>query len=204
MSANDEDSLPWIAAEIALMREAISAGRRLLGICLGAQLIARTLGGAVRPSAHKEIGWWPILPAAGGEGSALWRTAPETAVVLHWHGETFDVPAGGTRLAASAACPNQAFEWGPRVLALQFHLEATRPLIASWLRQGAEEMAAARGPWVQAAADLRQGAELHARICRRWLWNLMASWAEAGSCRALAGGSRRRAKAPGSSRGGPT
>lgn len=123
MSVNDGLAHPWLAQERAFIRHAIDAGTRVLGICLGAQLIASALGARVHPNSEKEIGWFPIagVPSAG---NAVYRFPPSFPA-FHWHGETFDLPAGAVPLARSAACSQQAFQVGRRVIGLQFHLEAT-------------------------------------------------------------------------------
>ena len=124
MSANDEHLYAWLADEKAFIAEAIRAGKRVLGICLGAQLIASALGARVYPNAAKEIGWFPISPVAGAQGHPALQFPPE-ALVFHWHGETYDRPVGSIHLARSIACENQAFRVGARVIGLQFHLETT-------------------------------------------------------------------------------
>jgi GMP synthase-like glutamine amidotransferase len=124
MSVNDEDLHPWLAAEKAFVREAIRAGKRVLGICLGAQLIASALGAKVYRNAVKEIGWHPISPVPVANGVHAFRFPPD-ALVFHWHGETFDLPPGAVHLARSAGCEHQAFQVGERTLGLQFHLETT-------------------------------------------------------------------------------
>lgn len=122
MSVNDGGQLPWLAAEKAFIREVIGLGTPVLGICLGAQLIAEVLGARVYPGA-REIGWYPVYGVATAEGADF--VVPPQVSVFHWHGETFDLPPGARRLARSAACENQAFQWGERVIGLQFHLETT-------------------------------------------------------------------------------
>lgn len=124
MSVNDDAVLPWLAAERAAITVALDAGTALLGICLGAQQIARVLGAAVKPNREREIGWWPVepVPPAGGPLAELFATPFDA---FHWHGETFALPAGTEHLGRSAACEQQAFALGHRVLALQFHLEST-------------------------------------------------------------------------------
>lgn len=124
MSANDEASLPWLVAEKGLIREAIEAGKAVVGICLGAQLIASALGARVYPNAEKEIGWFPVYAVPAAVQGLLFAFPAQTQV-LHWHGETFDMPAGATRLARSNACENQAFQIGRRAIGMQFHLETT-------------------------------------------------------------------------------
>lgn len=123
MSVNDEDAYPWLAVEKEYLRARIREGRPTLGICLGAQAIASAVGAPVYRAREREIGWFPIYGAEVPQG--VFRFPPELTV-LHWHGETFDLPPGAVRLATSPACTNQAFQIGRRVLGLQFHLEATR------------------------------------------------------------------------------
>lgn len=122
MSVNDEADLPWLEAEKRFIAQAIELGKSVLGICLGAQLIASALGARVYPGPHKEIGWFPIT--ACGPASSVFQF-PEQVSVFHWHGETFDLPPGAVHLASSEACLHQAFQLGPRVIGMQFHLETT-------------------------------------------------------------------------------
>jgi GMP synthase-like glutamine amidotransferase len=141
MSVNDEQEYPWLAAEKALVHEAVRAGKAVLGVCLGAQMIAAALGARVYPAAEKEIGWFPVRRvAATGVGAEL----PAEFMPLHWHGETFDLPAGAVRLAETAAVPNQAFAVGLRVVGLQFHLEATEESVAALVKNCAHEIKAGR------------------------------------------------------------
>ena len=132
MSVNDEATLPWLAAEKRFIAGAIDAGKHVLGICLGAQLIAASSGASVRANGECEIGWFPV-EATGA--SMFGGAASPAGPVFHWHGEAFDLPAGAVRLARSAGCAQQAFALGERVLAFQFHLEmqpaGARALIAS-------------------------------------------------------------------------
>lgn len=123
MSANDEDELTWIIGEKAFIRRCIQQGKRVLGICLGAQLIASAMGARVYRNHVKEIGWFPVQGVPAGNES-IYRF-PMVFRAFHWHGETFDLPPGAVRIARSEGCENQAFQLGQSVIGLQFHLEMT-------------------------------------------------------------------------------
>jgi GMP synthase-like glutamine amidotransferase len=132
MSVNDE--LPYLRLEQGFIRDAADAGMPVLGICLGAQLIAAALGGRVRRNPAKEIGWFDIRCTEEAAGDPLFAGIG-TETVFHWHGETFDLPPGAVLLASSELCANQAFRAGERVWGLQFHLEVTPEMIADWCLQ---------------------------------------------------------------------
>lgn len=149
MSVNDEARHPWLAEEKSFVRAVIDAGKPVLGVCLGAQLIAAALGARVYANADKEIGWLPVQATATGAG--LFRF-PAQAEVFHWHGETFDLPPGATRLASSAGCANQAFQYGERVIGLQFHLETTPDTAHEIVAHCRDELRPAR--YVQDAAQI--------------------------------------------------
>jgi GMP synthase-like glutamine amidotransferase len=123
MSVNDEEQYPWLVAEKQFIRSAIAAGTPVLGICLGAQLIAGALGARIYPNKVKEIGWLPV-EGISTDHPACFRF-PVSETVFHWHGETFDLPPGAIRISESAGCDNQAFQLGKSVIGLQFHLETT-------------------------------------------------------------------------------
>ncbi len=133
MSANDE--LPGIRTELALIQQAAAAGTPVLGVCLGAQLIAKALGGRVYRNPVNEIGWYPVwwCEAASRDTLLAGLSGPET--VFHWHGETFDLPPGAEWLARSEACRHQAFRVGGGIYGFQFHLEVTPAMIADWVDQ---------------------------------------------------------------------
>lgn len=126
MSVNDEDEFPWLKAEKQFVRDAVNSGKAVLGICLGAQLIANSMGAKVYPNHVKEIGWFPInsIPSNSSDDTDIFRFPP-SQTVFHWHGETFDLPSGAVHLAKSNGCKNQAFQLGRSVIGLQFHLETT-------------------------------------------------------------------------------
>jgi GMP synthase-like glutamine amidotransferase len=138
MSANDEAKLGWLGPEIAFVREAIAADKTVLGICLGAQIIAKALGAGVYPESAKEIGWFPVHRTAGSH--LLFDGLPDSFTPLHWHGETFDLPHEATLLAKSKITKTQAFAVGRRVLGLQFHMEATEESVRALLKGAAHEI----------------------------------------------------------------
>ncbi|HYA86470.1 MAG TPA: type 1 glutamine amidotransferase [Nitrospirota bacterium] len=150
MSVNDESTLPWLRREKTFIRDAVGQGISVLGVCLGAQLIASALGSRVYRNAEKEIGWFQIEATPGSKGEFRF---PDKCLVFHWHGETFDLPHGAVRLARSAACENQAFQIGKRVIGLQFHLETTPDSATSILTNCKDELA--QGPYIQAESQLR-------------------------------------------------
>lgn len=123
MSVHDEGEFPWLPLEKQFIRDAIDSGTPVIGICLGAQLIASAMGAKVYQNPVKEIGWFPVqgIPAV----TSLFFSFPASTEVFHWHGETFDLPQGATLIASSTACENQAFQIGDSVIGLQFHLETT-------------------------------------------------------------------------------
>ena len=131
VGANDPDRYPFLADELSALRDRVEAGRPTLGICLGAQLLARALGAEVGPSGHTEIGYAPLTLTPEGRRSPL-RHLADTPV-LHWHGDRFTIPAGAQRLASTQKCDNQAFALGPNLLGLQFHLEVPPEGIERWL-----------------------------------------------------------------------
>jgi len=123
MSVNDEKRYPWLVPEKQFIRQMIISGKPVLGVCLGAQLIASAMGAKVYPNWVKEIGWFPVYGVLSGDRSIF--RFPQSVQPFHWHGETFDLPTGATRIAKSDGCENQAFQLGQSVIGLQFHLETT-------------------------------------------------------------------------------
>jgi GMP synthase-like glutamine amidotransferase len=128
---------PWLKPESALIRAALAAGKRAVGICLGAQLIADALGARVVQNPEHELGWLPITWT--GDARAAFPNLPARATVLHWHGDTFDLPPGATRLASSEGCPEQGFLVRNKCLGLQFHMEVDVALV--------KEFVSGQGEW---------------------------------------------------------
>ena len=135
MSANDD--LAFIRKELDLIGAAISLGKPILGICLGAQLVAKALGARVYPSAVKEIGWHNIYWTGTADRDALHFGLPSPETVFHWHGETFDLPPDAELLAWSEACRHQMYRVGGNIYGLQVHLEVTPEMVADWCEQDA-------------------------------------------------------------------
>lgn len=141
IGAFDEAAYPFLVDELALVHQRLQSRRALLGICLGAQMIARALGAGVRSMGFKEIAYAPLRLTQEGQASPL--RALGGVPVLHWHGDQFDIPVGAVRLAGTDLCPNQAFAFDRSVLALQCHLEADAHRIEHWLVGHACELAQA-------------------------------------------------------------
>lgn len=132
MNIYEYKAYPWLRAEKQLIREAIAGGKKLLGICLGSQLIADVLGGKVTRNAHQEVGWLPVTLNAAGRRSKFFGDFPETFTAFHWHGDTFANPPGAACLMSSEGCANQAYEYDGRIAAIQYHLEVTATNAREW------------------------------------------------------------------------
>jgi len=132
MSANEEEKYPFLSQEIGLIKNCIKVDKPLLGICLGAQLIAKALGSRVYPAPTKEIGWHTVKLTHFVATDFLFSFMPSKVTVFQWHSETFDLPCRSVRLAFSEACPNQAFRYKHNTYGIQFHLEVNREMIRNW------------------------------------------------------------------------
>ncbi|WP_448189497.1 glutamine amidotransferase [Azospirillum sp. sgz301742] len=152
IGAYEEDRYPFVADEVAILERRLAAGKPTLGVCLGAQMMARALGARVYPGPAKEIGWKPVTLTADGAAGPLKHL--DGVPVLHWHGDTFDLPAGATLLASTDICRNQAFAVGRHALAFQFHPEASPVGFERWLIGHALEIAVAG----LSVTELREGA----------------------------------------------
>lgn len=177
MSVNDD--LPWIPPALELIRDAVRKDVPVLGHCLGGQLMSKAFGGVVGANPVKEIGWGEVR-VADNEVARAWLGDTQRFESFHWHGETFTIPPGATRVMENAHCANQAFALGKH-FGMQCHVEMTAELIRAWVRGGHEEMqASASSPGVQAREEIERDLEarldrLHEvanRIYDRWIEGL--------------------------------
>jgi len=170
IGAYETDSYPFLKAEMALLEKRLAAGKPVLGICLGAQLMAQALGARVFSGGRKEIGWGKVSLTEEGKASALAPLAAPDAAVLHWHGDTFDLPEKALRLACNENYRNQAFSYGANALALQFHVEAVR--LESWFVGHACELG---GAGISVPALRRETAGMQA-VAERQAKAIFAPW----------------------------
>jgi GMP synthase-like glutamine amidotransferase len=152
MGANDDHRLAWMKGEKLFIELAMERAKKVLGICLGAQLIAAILGAKVYPNPQKEIGWFPIELNPPNVRHHPLSVLPQRMNVFHWHGDTFDLPKGAAHLARSRACENQAFASGPYTIGLQFHLEMGMPHIETLLRHASADLSA--GDYIMGAEEM--------------------------------------------------
>ncbi|MCB2109001.1 MAG: glutamine amidotransferase [Rhodobacteraceae bacterium] len=169
IGATDDATYPFIAHEIAFIEKRLAARKPILGICLGAQMIARALGAQVYPGPAKEIGWSPLFLTGAGHTSPCRHFTADQCFMFHWHGDTFDLPEDAVNLAFTEACAHQSFVWNDIALAFQCHPEVRAREIENWLIGHAVEIAATPGVTVtQVRADtIRYGAamERQGRAC---------------------------------------
>ena len=164
MSVNDESHYPWLVAEKAFLAQAIAAEKPIVGICLGAQLIASCQGARIYSNYAKEIGWFDIT-AVAASGDVL--PLPASMHVFHWHGETFELPANAVLLASSAACNNQIFQLGKRVIGLQCHLETMEENARSMVLHCADELTG--GSFIQDANVILSAGEAQYQQLTEWM-----------------------------------
>jgi GMP synthase-like glutamine amidotransferase len=158
MGVYDTSEHPWLTPEKRFIEQALQAEKKIVGICLGAQLIADVLGATVSANPSKEIGWFPVSRTSDAEASDFNSVFPETVHAFHWHGDTFELPKGAIHLAESRACRHQAFYYPPGVLGLQFHLESTAESIELLLHHCGHELVS--GPYIQSADRIRSNFDL--------------------------------------------
>lgn len=178
MSANDDRRLPGIRVQLDWIPTVLQSGRPFLGICLGAQLLARALGATVKPHTDglAEIGYFPIQPMVG---QTLFNAPLQ---VYHWHREGFDLPAGAELLAIGERFPHQAYRYQANAFGVQFHPEVHRSILETWLIEGADELTA---PGAQSAAEQRTLHIDHDAALDRWCDRFLDEWLQIGSGLAL-------------------
>jgi len=176
MNVEDDDKFSWLPAERAFIAKHIADGGHVFGVCLGGQLIARSLGAAVTRNPQKEIGWWPVHFHQDARQSGLFEGFPETLTALQWHGDTFAIPEGAYHVASSDVCPSQAFTIGDRVVGLQFHFEAEAQEVHDFVRFFDSELQAG-GTYVQQGEQILAGLKPYAEPCQQALYKLLDRWA---------------------------
>ena len=145
MNVYEERKYPFLKKENSSIKEALKINKPMLGICLGAQIIARAAGAKVYPAKRKEIGWFTLNLTTGGIENDVFRGLERQFTVFQWHGDTFDMPTGSNKLVTSNLIPNQAFSIGKTTYALQFHLEVTKQMILVWMKRYEDELASLKG-----------------------------------------------------------
>lgn len=181
MNIYEHDRYPWLNREKRFIAEAIDAGKLVLGICLGAQLAADVLGGRVTRNPHKEIGWFPVSLSPEASQSPVFQTLPQRFLAFHWHGDTFSIPPGARHTAESEACRNQAFQYGDRVIGLQFHLDYSLAAIEKMIEHCREELVEA--PFIQSSPSVLADPQ-RVEATQAWLDRFLEAMAQqAGVCR---------------------
>jgi GMP synthase-like glutamine amidotransferase len=161
MNIYDDHLHPWLPRERLFIQKALDAGKTMLGVCLGAQLLADALGSPVYRGEHREIGWFPVDLTEQASSSALFADFPARFHAFHWHGDTFRIPAQALHIARSQGCESQAFCWDDRVVGLQFHLETTTESVDLLLENCAHEIG--QGPFMQPPPTIRKLTGRHLR-----------------------------------------
>jgi len=155
MSVGDDGIYPWLTPEKRFIEKAVASGKTVIGICLGAQLLATVLGGTMYRNDVPEIGWFPVSLTEDGRASRVFSVLPEEFMAFHWHGDTYTLPSGCVRTAGSEKCAQQAFEYEGRVIGLQFHLESTADSIGRLIENCRDELA--EKPTIQSPGDITSG-----------------------------------------------
>lgn len=170
MGVYEEDQYHWLKTEKKFISEVIQQGKKVLGICLGAQLLAEVLGGRVYKNREKEIGWFDIHFTKESGEDCYFAGFPASMKVFHWHGDTFDLPPGARHIAYSEACRNQAFTWKDRVIGLQFHIEATRKSVEELAFHCKNELTEA--PYIQKEKEILSDA-VNIESMNRFMFRLL-------------------------------
>jgi GMP synthase-like glutamine amidotransferase len=180
MSVYEEDKFPWLSAEKRFIEQAIRHDKAVLGICLGAQLIASALGARVYKNPCKELGWFPVSLRPAGVSSSLCRGWPVSFMAFHWHGDTFDIPKGAQWTAFSKATRNQSFEYGTRTVALQYHIESTPESVKRLVTSCADEILPAH-LYIQPSSEILEYTEAYIPMKNK-LFGMLDAMADTVSC----------------------
>jgi GMP synthase-like glutamine amidotransferase len=167
MSVHDDDKISWLQDELSFVVHAIADGKKVLGICLGAQLIAYLLGAKIIKSPSAEIGWYPVTKTTN---HSMFKDLPDEFMAFHWHGEMFDIPAGAERIFGSKGCENQGFIYYDNVVGFQFHFETTPETIEQML--AVENIDILKGDFIQTSDEIRLMAE-HSKTVNRYLEQIL-------------------------------
>ncbi|NLD94363.1 MAG: type 1 glutamine amidotransferase [Fibrobacter sp.] len=167
MNVDEHNLYPWLESEKEYIRNVIDTQGKVLGICLGAQLIASALGAKVTKNRYKEIGWFPIRKTASGRSSKLLQNIPDSCLALHWHGDTFDIPQNANHDVSSDACTNQLFTYNNRVIGMQFHFEATKQSIDALIDNCSSELVP--GTHIQDADTIKKLADEYCNHSQKYL-----------------------------------
>ncbi|MDF1824992.1 MAG: type 1 glutamine amidotransferase [Verrucomicrobiales bacterium] len=173
MSANDAIENPDVAFAMDRVREFMDSGKPVLGVCLGAQMMALAIGGRVVPGLQAEIGWFPVFKRERGEH--LLEALPDRMTVFHWHGEQIQLPPAAKLLASSKICAVQAFQWGEQCLGLQCHVEVNEESLSGFLQAFAGEVEAG-GPTVQSSMEMVEGFSTHGAAGGAVLYQVLDRW----------------------------
>ncbi|MEO0453049.1 MAG: type 1 glutamine amidotransferase [Verrucomicrobiota bacterium] len=176
MSVNDSDQLPWLAIEKESLQNWLQTGRPVLGICLGAQLIAESLDGVVIENPERELGWYPLATSPGAAKDPLLSIIPDGLHVFHWHGETFTMLHKVIPLGASTACPRQGFHAPPGIIGFQFHLELGSAHLEELVGQG--HLPEWEGPFIQDQATILKEAKDYEAGNKKVLFQLLDQWSQ--------------------------
>jgi GMP synthase (glutamine-hydrolysing) len=177
MNIYEEAGFPWLRDEKQLIKKALDRHMPILGICLGAQLLADSLGARVYPGREKEIGWFPVTIHAEQENP--FRVLPDQLNVLHWHGDTFSLPEGAERTASNQVTTNQAFVFRKNVIGLQFHLEVAEDNVVMLIHHSQDELVP--GPYIQTEKELL-GEQKTIDANRRLLFQFLDAWCDDAEC----------------------
>ena len=172
MDADDESASPWLRAEKHFVADSIADGKIVLGVCLGAQIVAEVLGGRIRRNEEPEIGWYPVAVTETGRDEPLFTEWPENVVVGHWHGDTFELPFGLDPAISSDVTPNQAFVFDSRVVGLQFHLEWDEAAVETMLEVCSDDLED-NGGHVMSVTEVADEMPDHIPVCRELLFMLL-------------------------------